>query len=112
MQPDGAGSIQCTSPYFARQSYWCIINTLASTGVAVRPYHVNVPSFGEWGFCLFTHKKIDIPQCLGFRFLTPEFTKAMFALPKDMAYVPTEINQLHNQILVHYYDKDWQTMEQ
>lgn len=112
LQPDGAGSIQCTSPYFARQSYWCIINTLASTGVAVRPYHVNVPSFGEWGFCLFTHKKIDIPQCLGFRFLTPEFTKAMFALPKDIAYVPTEINQLHNQILVHYYDKDWQTMEQ
>ena len=35
-----------------------------------------------------------------------------WAMPKDMAYVPTEINQLHNQILVHYYDKDWQTMEQ
>ncbi|MGM9991814.1 MAG: polyamine aminopropyltransferase [Candidatus Bruticola sp.] len=112
LKPGGVGSIQCTSPYFARQSYWCIVNTLASTGVTTYPYHVNVPSFGEWGFCLFAHKKIELPQCQGQRFLTPEFTKSMFAMPKDMAYVDTDINQLHNQILVHYYDKDWQTMEQ
>ena len=28
-----------------------------------------------------------------------------------MAYLETEINELHNQILVRYYDRDWQNME-
>lgn len=111
LKPDGAGSIQCTSPYFARKSYWCIINTMENAGAAVRAYHINVPSFGEWGFCLFSHKEVPVPACRGTRFLTPEFTQAMFSMPADMSRVDTEINQLSNQKLVHYYDKDWQALE-
>lgn len=111
LSPHGAGSIQTTSPYFARRSFWCIINTLASTGLQVAPYHVNVPSFGEWGFCLFSKDYFQPPACQGTRFLTPAFSQAMFQLPQDMAYLETEINELHNQILVRYYDRDWQNME-
>ena len=44
--------VQSTSPLFARQSYWCIVNTLKQAGLKTWPYHVYVPSFGEWGFVL------------------------------------------------------------
>ena len=44
--------VQSTSPLFARQSYWCIAETLKEAGLRTYPYHVYVPSFGEWGFVL------------------------------------------------------------
>ncbi len=37
---------------FSRQSYWCIVDTLKEAGFHTWPYHVYVPSFGEWGFTL------------------------------------------------------------
>ena len=44
--------VQSTSPMFARQSYWCIVETLKQAGFRTWPYHIYVPSFGEWGFTL------------------------------------------------------------
>ena len=44
--------VQSTSPLFARQSFWCIVDTLKQAGLQTCPYHVYVPSFGEWGFVL------------------------------------------------------------
>ena len=44
--------VQSTSPMFARQSYWCIVDTLKQAGFHTWPYHVYVPSFGEWGFTM------------------------------------------------------------
>src|SRR5205807_9171625 len=49
LAPDAAVGIQCTSPLFARTSFWCIVKTVEAAGFAVRPYHVAVPSFGVWG---------------------------------------------------------------
>src|SRR5271155_1454044 len=48
----GLAVIQSTSPMFSRQSYWCIVDTLKDAGFHTWPYHVYVPSFGEWGFTL------------------------------------------------------------
>jgi len=36
---------------------------------------------------------------------------AMFELPADIAPVPVEINQLDNQALVRYYEKEWRRWE-
>jgi spermidine synthase len=44
--------VQSTSPMFSRQSYWCIVETLKQAGFKTWPYHVYVPSFGEWGYTL------------------------------------------------------------
>ncbi len=44
--------VQSTSPLFARQSYWCIVETVKQAGLHTYPYHVYVPSFGEWGFVI------------------------------------------------------------
>jgi spermidine synthase len=113
VHPDGALGIQCTSPFFTRTGYWCIINTLRSAGFAVEPYQVAVPSFGVWGFALARHEPFTPPRAcpLELRFLNDRVLASMFAIPDDMGPVETEINQLDNQILVRYYDREARALQ-
>jgi spermidine synthase len=48
--PGGRVVVQAGSPYFAPDAFWCVRSTLATAGFATAPYHVDVPSFGDWGF--------------------------------------------------------------
>lgn len=111
---DGAlVSIQCTSPLVAPKSYWCIVRTLESIGYHVLPYHAPVPSFGEWGFVLVSNAPIRYPLSLSteltgkLRYLDDDVLNSLFEIPADLARVQTDINQLNNQALVHYYDEEW-----
>jgi spermidine synthase len=110
LAPDGLAVVQATSPMFARRSFWCIVETVRSAGLTARPYHVYVPSFGEWGFVLAAARDWTAPRAYppGLRFLTVEGTPALFAFPPDMAALDVEVNRLDNQILVHYYGAEWQ----
>ena len=45
------------------------------------------------------------------RFLNDAALAAMFELPADMTPVPVEINQLDNQALVRYYEREWRKWE-
>ena len=112
LAPDGVGVVQSTSPLFARQSYWCIAETMKSSGFAVTPYHVFVPSFGEWGYVIATHGAFHLAEAYppGLRFLNATTAKTLFEFPEDMKAVPVEINRLNNQILVHYYDSEWRKL--
>ena len=105
----GAAAIQTTSPLYARQSFWCIVRTLESVGLRATPYHVYVPAFGEWGFVLASHQPWRLPDRYppGLRFLTLAITPALFQFPPDMERVETEVNRLNNQILVQYYEREW-----
>jgi spermidine synthase len=47
---------QASSPYYARESFWCINQTLQASGLATLPYRINVPAFGEWGFIIASRK--------------------------------------------------------
>ena len=78
------------------------------------PYHAYVPAFGEWGFTLATRQPWQAPDHYppGLRFLTVDTTAALFQFPPDMGPVATEINQLNNQILVHYYEREWNQVAQ
>lgn len=111
--PDGVVSVQCTSPLFARQSFWCIIRTLEAAGFAVRPYHAAVPSFGVWGFALASRAPFEVPRTVvsGLKFLTTEMLPGLFAMPADMGPVDVEINRLNDQALVRYHDTDWRRWE-
>lgn len=102
-------TVQSTSPLMARQSFWCIAATMESSGLKVRPYHLAVPSFGVWGFALASKRDFDVPTRVlpGLRHLSNEATAAMFAFPKDMDRIPTEVNRLDNQVLVHLYTREW-----
>ncbi len=110
---DGAISVQATSPLFARKSYWCIARTLEKAGFAVRPYHVPVPSFGEWGFVLAKHERFDAPErtLAGLRFLDDELLPTLFVFGPDLAPLEGDVNRLDNQILVQYYDEEWRRWE-
>lgn len=100
--------VQSTSPMFSRQSYWCVNETLKQAGFHTWPYHVYVPSFGEWGFTLAGeswHAPTSLPS--GLRFLTVSILPDMFQFPGDMQPVPAEANRLNDQALVRYYEREW-----
>lgn len=114
LAPEGAVSVQCTSPLFARASYWCIVRTIEAAGFQVRPYYTAVPSFGVWGFALARLTPFDPPRRapdIELRFLDDEAMRAMFMLSADLGPVPVEINRLDNQTLVRYYESEWKRYE-
>jgi spermidine synthase len=43
---------QATSPYFSREAFICILNTITGAGFNTLPYHNHVPTLGEWGWVL------------------------------------------------------------
>ncbi len=108
LSANGLIVVQSTSPMFSRQSYWCIVETLKQAGFHTWPYHVYVPSFGEWGYTL-AGEAWEPPQRLpeGLRFLTVAGVPEMFDFARDMQPVPAEVNRLNDQILVRYYEKEW-----
>jgi spermidine synthase len=106
----GAVSIQSTSPLVARKSYWCVVRTIEEAGFAVRPYHAFVPSFGEWGYALATLAEVPVPSRSpeNLRYLTSASMPSLFDLAPDMASVDVDVNRLNNQMLVRYYEEEWQ----
>ncbi len=112
LAPDGAAAVQCTSPLFARRSYWCILKTMQAAGLQVRPYHVFVPSFGEWGFALIGPTRPGEHLPTGLRFLNRAALAAMFEFPLDMGALEVEVNRLSNQALVRYYEEEWRAVAQ
>lgn len=109
LSPQAAISVQCTSPLFARTSYWCVIKTMEAAGLSVRPYQVAVPAFGVWGFALAQAKPFEPPKEApkGLRFLDDSAMAGLFSSSADINAVPVEINRLDNQILVQYYESEW-----
>jgi spermidine synthase len=101
--------VQSTSPMFSRDSFWCIAETVRQAGLQTYPYHVYVPSFGEWGFVLGGTHAYAVPRTLpaGLRFLNTEGIPLLFEFPPDMAAIPMPANQLNTQVLVRAYENDW-----
>ena len=108
---DGMLVVQSTSPLFAKQSYWCIVETLKQAGLKTLPYHVYVPSFGEWGYVLASAQGTEyrLPTQLpgDLRFLTAKAIPQLFDFPADMQPVAAEANRLNDQVLVRYYEREW-----
>jgi spermidine synthase len=104
--------VQSTSPMFARDSYWCIVTTLQQAGLKTQPYHVYVPSFGEWGFVIASSRDYSVPKAVpaGLRFVSAETLPVLFQFPPDMAPLPVAANTLNDQILVRTYEQDWKNI--
>jgi spermidine synthase len=70
-----------------------------------------VPSFGEWGFVLASldDGSYAPPTTLptGLRYLTVAEVPRMFEFSADMQPVPVEANRLNTQVLVRYYEQEW-----
>ena len=113
LKPDGLVVVQSTSPYYAKNSFWCVEKTLASVGFHTTPYHAYVPSFGDWGYVMgfnnISTETFYLPAHL--QFYDGSQFREMLNFPKDMGYVPTEINRLNNQVLIHYFEDEWRKVQ-
>ena len=109
LSASGYAVVQTTSPLVARQSFWTVVQTIESVGLRTAPYHAHVPSFGEWGFIIASHRPWRLPEALpgGLQFLSVGSLPLLFDFPLDMARVPAEVNRLSNQALVHAYEREW-----
>jgi spermidine synthase len=109
LSAQGLMVVQSTSPMFARDSYWCIAETIHQAGLRTYPYHVYVPSFGEWGFVIAGNREYHFPTSVpaGLRFVSLDGLSALFQFPPDMAPLSMPPNRLNDQVLVRLYDQDW-----
>ena len=105
----GYAVVQTTSPLIARKSFWTVATTIEAAGLTATPYHAHVPSFGEWGFIVASHRPFRLATTLppALRFLTTAGLPALFDFPPDMARVPSEVNRLSNQVLVQTFEEEW-----
>ncbi|ARK13591.2 polyamine aminopropyltransferase [Fibrella sp. ES10-3-2-2] len=111
LAPGGVVVVQSTSPFLARRSFWCVVHTMQAEGFQTLPYHVYVPSFGEWGFVLASLTDTPRPRTRNvpadLRFFDANSLRRLRDFPPDMADVPTDLNKLNNQALVQYFEEDW-----
>jgi len=118
---NGIAVTQATSPFYAAEAFWCIVQTWGDTPLGpegkgrfkVHPYHAYVPSFGDWGFVMATRREIDTKKLtlskeIPLKFLTDELMPTLFTFPKDSSPGhEIQPNRLDNQVLVKYYRKGW-----
>ncbi len=109
----GILNVQSTSPYYATKAFWCINKTIESEGLYVKPFHLQVPAFGDWGFNMASREELTQknPLLTDTRYLTQENLSALFQFGKDEATDDVEINQLTKPILIQYYNeaaRNWQ----
>lgn len=112
---DGVMSVQSTSPYYAPDAYWCINKTIGKEFPYVYPYHVQVPSFGDWGFQLASRRELSIGELVlktEGRFLNQSNLQGLFLFAEDEMPGKDRLaaNTLSEPRLLHYYleaEKDW-----
>jgi spermidine synthase len=121
LSAQGIAVTQATSPFYAPEAFWCVARTWAEAPIGpegnaqfnVYPYHVYVPSFGDWGFVMATRRAISprgllLKPSIHLKFLTDETLPTLFTFPKDMTYKPDiQANRLDDQALVKYYRAGW-----
>lgn len=110
--PGGRIVVQSGSPYFAPKSYWCIGSTLRSAGLAVTPYHVDVPSFGDWGFFLADEgaaPKLHLHAPGPMRFLSEAELSAAAVFPLDRQPLDMPPSTLMDPRILRYAQGEWAT---
>ncbi len=107
LKDEGIMVVQSTSPYYAKDAFWCINKTIESEGFFVKPYHLQVPSFGDWGFNMASKKEIkeELDFSVDTKYLSKDNVKALFLFGKDEITNDVEINHLTKPVLMEYYNK-------
>ncbi len=112
LAPGGRLVVQAGSPYFAPRSYWSIERSIREAGFATVPYHVDVPSFGDWGYVLAapgtTPPVLELPaDAPTLRFLTPPVLAAMATFPADRARLDVPASTLLQPKVLEYARTEW-----
>jgi len=114
LAPGGRLVVQGGSPYFAADAFWSIAATLREAGLAPRPYHADVPSFGDWGFLLAIPGAeppvLRLPDPRPeppLRYLSSEVLQAAGVFPPDRGPRPVEPSTLNRPRILDYERKGW-----
>ncbi|BES70498.1 polyamine aminopropyltransferase [Marinobacter nanhaiticus D15-8W] len=112
LAPGGSFTTQATSPYFATKAFWSVHASLAAAGFErVVPYHVQVPSFGEWGFVYASHSQRPLkPEepSVQTRFLDNTTFAEALTFPRDLKPTsPVEVSSLDDPTIHDYYMDGW-----
>lgn len=118
LKPDGVLVTQATSPFYAKKAFKCIEHTIEEALPPAHPlrfdaypYHVNIPSFGEWGFVMASTQKITpdrLTPSVPTRFLNADTLSALFVFSKDLsADADIDANRLEHPVVYHYYKEGW-----
>ncbi len=111
LRPGGTMIVQSGSPYFAPRSYRAIELTLRAAGWRTTPYHVDVPSFGDWGFhaaALGAAPEVTFDESVPTRFLSAEVLRAALVFPKDRAVRGgVEVSTLDRPTILSYAAGEW-----
>lgn len=119
MALDGAMMVQATSPYFATEVYWTISETIASNNLEIANLHVDIPSFGDWGFVLASRNPIDLERLsidVDTEYLSSDLLPSLTDFGKDIDkniyedgnQVTIKPNTLIDPRLIQIYERSWQ----
>lgn len=113
LAPGGLMAVQAGSPLSTPAAFWRTVSSIRAAGYAVTPYHVYVPTFGDWGFALARRGSAaptptvprDAPPL---RFLDQRVLDAATTFSGDIRPRPLEPSTLDNPRIVddmrHGYD--------
>ena len=105
--------VQAGSPYFATDAFWAINATVEAAGFSTQPYHVDVPSFGDWGF-VYAHTddatptlELDDTVADELEFLDRAVLSASTVFGKDRAAGDVEPSTLIDPTILTYARNGW-----
>lgn len=109
---DGRVVVQAGSPFFAPSSFWSVVKTVRRAGLVALPYHVDVPSFGDWGFVLADAgpavPRPRVPaQATDLEFLTPAVLEAATVFPPDRIPEQVQASTLLDPVILEYQRQEW-----
>ena len=109
MTPEGVLVTQSSSPFFARDVFWCICQTLESASYDVTSYQVPMISFGIWGFNLACANgqpvedfEIDSRMC---KYLSTEEFQSLQRFGRDISRIESPTNRTFEPKLYTLYLK-------
>ncbi|MGG3574108.1 polyamine aminopropyltransferase [Bacillus gobiensis] len=121
LRPGGTLMLQSTSPTFATKVYWTIDYTIQQAGLHTKNLHLDVPSFGDWGFVMAKRENMkntinDVKLPNKTKFLTKDVLQGMTTFGKDIDKdiidkngkpFSYEANTLMNPIIIPMYEEAW-----
>ncbi|HXH57898.1 polyamine aminopropyltransferase [Iamia sp.] len=107
----GRMAVQGGSPYFAQDAYWSIDASLAEADLETVPYHVDVPSFGDWGFFLTGWERpamgVDPAVAPDLRFVDEALLTAAQVFPRDRGRVDVGPSTLMRPTIIEHERRGW-----
>ncbi|NRA64927.1 MAG: polyamine aminopropyltransferase [Pseudobacteriovorax sp.] len=114
LRPDGCLVTQALSPFFVPQAFWSIQLSMEEAGMNTLPYHLTMPTLGEWGFVLgcptinlqeISNRFLMTTIDNRFEFLERDQLVAMSVFPRETRNYKqkSEFSNLRNLKIYSYY---------